>query len=340
MSVRMSRLAGLAAGAIALAWAGAGAVAAEKVKIGTLKTTGSGPVYIAQERGYFAAEGLDSELVYFESAQPISVAATSGDIDIGYTGFSGGFYSLASQGALKIVGGGPSEAPGFHYQPFLVSNHAWDAGLRAFKDFAGHSFAVSQIGSPPHYALALLGMKYGFELKSMRILPLQSIPNVASAIVGGQADTAMVPGNVGAPLVERGEVKLLGYAGDETPYQLVGVFVAAKTADARHAMIAHVLAALRKAARDYHDAFADADGKRRDGPTAPAILAILGKYTGQPLAAVAHAIPYTDPEGRLDVTDVLRQVEWYKSQGAVKGAVGAEAMIDQRYVIPVATAAK
>jgi NitT/TauT family transport system substrate-binding protein len=333
------RLAALAAAGVALALACGGALAAEKVKIGTLKTTGSGVVYIAQERGYFAAEGLDTELIYFESAQPISVATTSGDIDIGYTGFTGGFYSMASQGALKIVGGGPSEHRGFQYQPFLVSNRAWDSGLRSFKDFPGHSFALSQIGSPPHYALALLGMKYGFELKSMRILPLQSIPNVASAIVGAQADTAMVPGNVGAPLVERGEVKRLGYAGDETPYQLVGVFVTGKTADTRHDMIAHTLAALRKAARDYHDAFTGPDGTHQDGPTAPDILAILAKYTGQPVAAVAHAIPYSDPEGRLDVADVLRQVEWYKSQGAVKGEVGGEAVIDRRYATALAGAA-
>ena len=331
---------GVAAVALGLALTCGGAAAAEKVKIGTLKTSGSGAVYIAQERGYFAAEGIDTELVYFESAQPISVATTSGDIDIGYTGLTGGLYSMASQGALKIVAGGPSEHPGFQYQPFLVSNHAWDAGLRSFKDFPGHSFALSQIGSPPHYALALLGMKYGFDLKSMRVLPLQSIPNIATAIVGGQADTAMVPGNVGAPLVERGEVKRLGYAGDETPYQLVGVFVTAKTADTRHDMLAHVLAALGKAARDYHDAFTGPDGTHKDGPAAPAILTIFAKYTGQPEAALAHAIPYSDPENRLDVADVLRQVAWYKSQGAVKGEVGAEAMIDRRYAIALPSGAK
>ena len=263
------------------------------------------------------------------------MAVTSGDIDFGYTGFSGGFYSLAAQGALKIVGGGPSEAPGFQYQPIMASNRAWEAGLRSFKDFPGHSFAVSQIGSPPHYALALLGMKYGFDLKSMRVLPLQSIPNIVSALIGAQADTGMVPGNVGAPLIERGEVKLLGYAGDETPYQLVGAFVAAKAADERHDMIAHVLAALRKGARDMHDAVTGPDGRRGDGPTAPAVLAILAKHTGQPLAAVTRAIPYVDPEGRLDVADVRRQVAWYKSQGAVKGQVTADAMMDARTVVPL-----
>jgi NitT/TauT family transport system substrate-binding protein len=299
---------------------------AEAIKLGVLKTTGSAPVFIAAERGYFTAEGLTVELVFFASAQPVSVAVASGDIDVAYTGFTGGFYSLAGQGVLKIVGGGPAEVAGFKYQPFLVSNRAWDASLRSYKDFPGHSYAVSQIGSPPHYELSLLAAKFGFDIKSMRLIPLQSLPNVVSAIVGGQADVTMMPGNLG-------EVKLLGYAGDETPFQLVGTIVSTKTADERHDMVARVLRALHKAERDYHDAFTGPDGKRFDGPTAPTVLALLSKHTGQSIAEVSLGIPYVDADGRLDIADVLRQVAWYKSQGVVKGAVDGTAIIDRRYVV-------
>src|SRR5256885_12177937 len=44
--------------------------AAEHIKIGSLKTVGTGPIYIADAKGYFAAEGLDIEFVVFDSAQP------------------------------------------------------------------------------------------------------------------------------------------------------------------------------------------------------------------------------------------------------------------------------
>src|SRR5579862_8792006 len=90
--------------------------AADPIKIGVLKTTGSGPAYIADEKGYFAAAGVPAELVYFDSAQPIAVATASGDIDFGYTGFTGGFYGLACQGTLKVVAGGVHEVPGVNYQ--------------------------------------------------------------------------------------------------------------------------------------------------------------------------------------------------------------------------------
>ena len=64
------------------------AAAAEHIKIGGQKTTS--PLYIAVEKGYFAAEGLDPELVYFEAGQPVAVATVLGDIDFGIAGLTGG----------------------------------------------------------------------------------------------------------------------------------------------------------------------------------------------------------------------------------------------------------
>jgi len=309
--------------------------AADPIKIGVLKTTGSGPAYIADEKGYFAAAGVPAELVYFDSAQPIAVATASGDIDFGYTGFTGGFYGLAGQGTLKVVAGGVHEVPGVNYQPYIASLHGDEDGLRSVKDFAGHTVGLSQIGSPPHYALGLLAAKYGFDLKSVRLMPLQSIPNIVTAVVGGQVDSGMMPGNVAVPLIQGGKAKLLAWMGDETPYQLIGLFVATKTANERHDLVERCLDALRKGSRDYHDAFIGADEKRKDGPTAAATIAILAKHTGQSLADTALAIPYVDPEARLDVKDVLHQIAWYKSQGMLKPEVDGDQIIDKRYVVPL-----
>jgi len=320
--------------AAALAAAVSTAASAEAIKIGGLHTTGNGPVYIAAAKGYFAAEGLDAQLVYFDSAQPIAVATASGDIDLAYTGLTGGFYGLASQGVLRIVAGGARETPGFHYQPFLASNRAWDAGLRALKDLPGHSFGVSQIGSPPHYALGLIAEKYGFDVKTVRIQPLATIPNLVAAIVGGQVDTVMMPGNTAVPVLRQGQAKNLGYIGDEAPYQLVAVMVSSKTADERHDMIEKALRALRKGAHDYYDAFTP-NGKRGDGPNEAGILAIVAKGANQNPEEAGASLPYIDPDGRLDVKDVQRQLAWYKAQGLVKGTVGGDAIIDSRYVVPL-----
>src|SRR5947209_13986019 len=55
---------------------------AQKAKVGVLRLSSSAPVFIAQDKGYFREAGLDIELKFFDAAQPIAVAVTSGDVDL------------------------------------------------------------------------------------------------------------------------------------------------------------------------------------------------------------------------------------------------------------------
>jgi NitT/TauT family transport system substrate-binding protein len=307
--------------------------AAETVKLGLLKVIGSAPIFVAQEKGYFADEGLNVELNYFTSgAEPIAVAVASGGLDVAFTGLTAGFYNLGGQGALRILAGTYREAPGFRIIGYVASNRAFAAGLKSLKDLPNHSIAVTQVGAF-NYALGRLTDKYGFEPSSVRMLPLQSIPNVVSAITGNQADAAMITATAVIPMVQRGDAKLLGWVGDETPWQQGAIVSATKTANDRHDMLVRFLRAYRRSARDYHDAFAGADEKRRDGPGAADILAVTSKYLGLPSAQIALGIAYVDADARLDVKDVARQIEWYKSHGFIKGDVRADQVIDKRYVV-------
>jgi NitT/TauT family transport system substrate-binding protein len=309
---------------------------AETIKIGALKSVAVGPVYLGIDKGYFAAEGLSAEITFFDSAQPVAVAAASRDIDFGVSGFTGGLFSLAGQGALRVIGGYSREVPGFNFNAYVVSIRAWEGGLRSYKDFAGHSFGISQIGSPPHYSLALLAEKYHFDLASVRLQPLVSIANIAAAVVGGQVDTASLLGTPAIPIIARGEVKLLGWTGDETPWQLGALFTATATANERRDTVERFLRAFRKGSRDYHDAYTGAGEKREDGPSTAAASPVIAKYTGLTTEQVGQGIVYVDPDARLDVKDVLHQIAWYRSQGLVKGDVDGDQMIDKRYVVPLA----
>jgi NitT/TauT family transport system substrate-binding protein len=306
---------------------------ADPIKIGTVKVPASGAIYIAQEKGYFAAEGIPAELVFFESGQPIAVAATSGAVDFGATAISAGFYSLAGQGALRIVAAAAEDVPHFESQAFLVSNAAYDSGFKSLKDFPGHSYALSQIGSSAQYALGLIADKYGFAVAKVRILPLQSIANAVTAVEGGRADITLNSATAELAAVQRGGARILGYLGDEKSYQFGVVFTATATANDRPDLVQRFLRAYRKGARDYHDAFAGPNGARADGPTAAATLAILAKYVTVPPDQLAGAVSYIDADARLDVADVLHQVAWFKAQTLLKPDIDAEALIDRRYVV-------
>ncbi len=127
-----------------------------KAKIGVLRLSSSAPVFIAQDKGYFREAGLDIELKFFDAAQPIAVATTSGDVDFGITAFTAGLYNLAGKGTLKVIGGMSREKPGYPLIGYFASNNAYAAGLKTPKDLAGKRVAVTQVGSSFHYSLGLL----------------------------------------------------------------------------------------------------------------------------------------------------------------------------------------
>jgi len=304
---------------------------AETLKISVIKAVSYGPFFIAQEKGYFAAESLDVQFVFFEASPPIAVAVVSGDLDFGIGATSAAFFSLGDK--LRIIGGFAREAPGFQGMTFVASKRGYAEGMTSLKDLANHSVAIGTIGSSPHYSLALIEDKYRIDPKSVRVLPLQTVSNQVSALLGGQADAGVTIAAGLMPGVARGDLKLLGFMGDEVPWQLSSIFTATKTAEERRTTVEHFLRAYRKGAHAYVDAFAGPDGKRRDGPTAPDILAITAKYVGQPPEELKTAIGYVDPDARVDVVDLNRQVAWYMSQGMLKSMVDVDAIVDNRYAV-------
>lgn len=314
----------------------AGAARAEAIEIGVVRTLAVGPIFVADDRGYFKDEGLDATIVYFDAAQPIAVAAAGGDIDFGCTGMAAAFYSLAGQGALRIIAAGNREMPGFKNAGYIASNRAYDAGFTSLKQLAGKTVAVTQIGSQLHYDIGLVADKYGVDLKDIRVAALQTNTNMSSAMAGGQADLGVFPVTPAMALLSKGDAKLIAWVGDEVPYsQANTAFTSTKIADGKRDTVERFLRAFKKGARDYHDAFADAAEHRRDGPTADAILAILSQYTKEPAEQIRTAVPWLDAQLRLDDQDIRHQIAWFTSQGQMKTAVDAGTIIDKRYVVPL-----
>lgn len=310
--------------------------AAETIKISMLKQAGGAPFFIAQDKGYFAAEGLAAEFVYSGSGQAVAVGVASGDIDFGAVGISGGLYNLAGQGALKIIAGAYRDAPGFPVFALLASNRAYAAGLTAYDKLPGHLVGATAIGSAGHYTLALIAEKFGFDLSSVRVASMGSTGNANTAVAGGQVDASSALVNAALPLLQAGSVHLIGYPGEVAPWQLAVIFTATKTANERRDTVERFLRAYRQGAHAFDDAFVGPDGKRKDGPAAPEILAIIGKAIGAPADEVTKELFYVDPDGRLDAADIAHQIAWFKSQGMVKGNFGPASAIDQRYAIPMA----
>src|SRR3982074_2986001 len=319
-----------------LAIAGSGRALAEdalKAKIGVLRLSSSAPVFIAQDKGYFREAGLDIELNFFDAAQPIAVATTSGDVDFGITAFTAGLYNLAGKGTLKVIGGMSREKASYPLIGYFGSNSAYAAGLKTPRDIAGKRVAVTQVGSSFHYSLGLLADKYNFKLGDVKVLPLQSLSNAAAALKGETVDAALLPASTARKLMDDGGAKLLGWVGDETPWQLGAVFAAPKTLTNKP-LVTKLLGALARADREYHDVILAAvvDGKAPINEKTKPLLEIIAKYTNLPVEQVVGNCVYIDPDGKLDVKNVGNQIAWLQEQGFVDKGFSVDAIIAKEYV--------
>ncbi|WP_158933081.1 ABC transporter substrate-binding protein [Acidisphaera sp. S103] len=314
------------------------AQANEPLRLGLLHTLSPAPFYIAQERGYFKDEGIDLTFRFFQAAQPIAAAAVAGDIDVGVTALTGGFFNLAEKGTLKVIGGAMHEEKGYEGSAILVSNKAFDAGLTSIDKLPGHSLAITQYGSSFHYIMGRIAEEHGFDLKSITLRPVQQIANMVAAVTSDQVDATIAIASVAKPLAASGQVHILGWVGDVVPYQLTAVFTTPAMIANKPDLLKHFAAAYQRGVADYRDAFLrlDAAGHPVVDAKTDAAVALLTKYvfTGDPDARrkILSGVGFYDAGGALDVKDVENQVRWFKAQGLVKGDMDPAVMLDTHFL--------
>jgi len=325
--------------ATTLAALAAPAWAADKVAVGVLRFVSSGGLYLAVERGYFTAEGIEVELKFFEAAQPIAVAVVSGDTQFGLTAITAGSLNLAGKGGVKIIASQGAERKGITGNILVASNDAFAKGLTTPEKLAGANVAITQVGSSFHYQLGQIASAKGFPLERITMKPLQSIPNVVAAVKTDQVDAAILPPHIAEPMAARGEVKLITPLSAIGDYQYGALFTTPKLITGNRAMVERFVRAYQKGLKDYADSLlrTDASGKRISDDAAMKAGEQIGKYVypSDPPAEAAKkviaAAVFCDPAGKVDAVDIARQVAWYKQEKLVDAGVDAAAVIDASF---------
>ena len=246
LPVSRRRALGLVA-APALLRATASFAQAKLLKVGVLRLASSGPVFLAQDLGFFKEAGIGVELVFFDAAQPVAVAAAAGSIDIGVTGLTAGLYNLAGKGTVALIAGQSRETKGFPLEAYLATTQPAGAALKTLADIRGRTLGITQIGSSFHYAAGLIADKFGFPIQDVKFLPLQSMGNIGTALKGGRVDAAILPATSAQSVIDGDGARLIGWGSDEVSWQVGAAFVSRRTGASPDA-IAAFLAAYARAA--------------------------------------------------------------------------------------------
>lgn len=314
--------------------------AQDKLTVGALRFVSNGALFMALEKGFFREQGLEIDLRFFDAAQPIAVAVVSGDIDLGATAFTAGLLNLAGKGGLKVIAAQAKEQKGYEGNNVLASKAAWDKGLRRLEDLPGHSLGITQVGSSFHYQIGQIARVKGFDLKRVDLRPLQSLGNMSAAIKGNQVDAIIIAPHIARALVTAGDAKLLGLYSDLDEYQFGALFASPKAIAGRRPVVQKFVRAYQKGAAEFAGALLrlDASGRRISDARSKEAAAMVAKYVapGQDPQQAAQRVEastfYVDPQARLDVGDIHKQVAWFKAQGMIDKSVDPAAFIDLGFV--------
>lgn len=322
------RLIGIVGIAVALV-VSAGA-RAETITVSATRSLASSAIFLADDQGFFREEGLTLEFKYFNAAQPVAVAVASGDAQFGITGLSAGFYNMAGKQALKIIAAGAREEPDHSSGVYVVSNEEYQNGLRSPQDLAGKTFGLTTVGSPFHYALLLLGEKYKFDVSKMRLVPLQTFSNILAALKGHQVEAGILNTYIALPAEKRGDIKIIGWVGNETPWALGAVFTSSDRIKNQRNLVDRFVRAYRKGAALYHDAFfgsgpVDHEKQQR-------YITVLSKYSQLTSDQVKESLNYMDANPALDIADISRQIQTWKRLNKIGSEVRVESIVAPDFV--------
>lgn len=305
------------------------AAALTKVTIGASPAMSTLGIFIAKEKGYFAEQGIDAEIIPFKAStgQMVPLLAT-GQILVGAGNVAAGLYNaIANDIPIKIVADKGQVSPGHGYLALIVRKALVDNGR--YKDFSslkGMTMAVTASGVSQEIVIERYLKKAGLELSDIKLVTL-GYADMNIALANGSLDaTIQIEPYVAAAVEKNIAVRVSGndeiYPNQQSAVLMYSpVFIEKYPLLTRNFMNAYV-----RALRDYNNAFEYGKGKNE-------ILAILAKYSSGDAAAYAHVVPVgLDPNGRVNLRSLKDDARWFLEHGYLKKMPDLDLIVDFKYV--------
>jgi len=294
------------------------------IKLGTLNLSSFATLFIGMDKGFFEAEGIKVEPVFFKAAQPVAVATATGDIDVGAAGMTAGFYNSIAQGMrIALVAGRGREWPGFKLTALLVNTEQWKAGTRNLEDLKGKRVGITQFGSTFHYMLGNILEQKGMSLSDVKIVPLGSVGSMRDILITQQIEAAFMVQPFVIPLEREQKANVLLWVGDHIRYQLGGIVYGEKMLKNRPAAISFMRGYIRSCRYYYDHAL-----MKKDQKAYQEILNLISKYSGEKPEEIASSLPFNVQNGELDVEEIQHQLDWWHGHGLITKKLSGSEVLD------------
>jgi NitT/TauT family transport system substrate-binding protein len=287
------------------------------------------PIYVALKRGYFREEGLDVNLVPFDTADRTIPALATDQVDIAGAGIGAGLFNAIARGIpIKIVAGQVVDEPGYYGAGLLLRKDLVDAGrVHDYADLRGLRVGLPSLNSSlgANFArLLALGHLTAEDVEVTEIPP----PELAAAMTNGAIDAALIQEPFSSRLVQAGTSVRWRSVGDINPHHQATVLLYAPGFPPRDPDAAtHFLVAYLRGVRDYIAAM-------QGGGDPMPIYEILAEYT-----AIKDLNLYTTlapnvyaPNGRPNRASLEADQELWVAQGRISQRANLAAAVDTQYL--------
>ncbi len=172
----------------------------QKIKVGFVPVLVFAPVFVAQELGYYAEEGLDVQLEPFPGGSDPVVLTATGELDAAFVGVGPAFWNGAAQDLpIKIIAPGHAEGDPVA-TPIMISRKSCEDGtITSVADLKGKKVSVNARGATEYWLNAALSTG-GLTIDDIQ-LEVLPFPDAVAALESGAVDAAMV----GEPLATKAE---------------------------------------------------------------------------------------------------------------------------------------
>ena len=176
------------------------------------------PLWIAQEQGFFAKNGLATNAIFIRQAPILVVALTAGDVQVGYTGGTSAMAAAIGGADLKLVA---------TLTNWLNYDLVAAPSIKSAPDLRGKRFGVQSLAGTVWMA-GLLGLEHlGLEPRrdNINILAVGDQTVLTQALEAGQIDATVLDGVFSRRLRQKGFTVLAELQQAKIPFSGQGVVV-------------------------------------------------------------------------------------------------------------------
>jgi NitT/TauT family transport system substrate-binding protein len=304
----------------------------EPLRIALIRDASMAPTLIAIDAGYFELAGLDPKLIPLESDASVFAAVASGKADIGTAALSAPFFSYAAAHRLKIIASRSIDRTGFPMYVLLVSQKGRAAGLSGVRGLSNANIGVASADSSEYYGLYSIATRFNLDPSSIKTILLKSPVGELSALSRSEIDAALLPYPAALPLAKKGRSLLR--LSDFAQWQQGVVFTTAENISRQRPLIEGFMRAYQHGTSDYALNFLNYDdgGDFIPGSHYDRYLDLVARRLKISRDTLAQTKTYNDRRANLDVTDVEKQVQFWKDRSRLDKGVVADDLLDLSFI--------